>query len=117
MKAVAHGDADGLGATRQRQQQSDLTRKFGGDGNLVLRQHQHAIVGRVHGIRALPIRERRGRMHGIARHFHRDRPKREPTGHDGIGIRRGFQRGAALRRAANQREELLAGSHAGSPDR
>ena len=47
-------------------------------------------------------------MHGIARHFHRDRPKREPTGQDGIGIRRGFQRGAALRRAANQGEELLA---------
>ena len=57
---------------------------------------------------ALPIGERGRGVCGIARHRHGDRSEREPSGHDRIGFRRGFQRCAALGRIAQEREQLFA---------
>ena len=66
-EAIAHGHADRFGSAGQRQQQSDLIGKFGGGGDLALRGHEHAVVGRMLRIGALPAGERRGGVHRVAR--------------------------------------------------
>ena len=106
-ESVAHGDPDRLGPAGQRQQQRYFIGEPGGDGDLILREHQHAVVCRMLRIGALPIREGRSSAHGVARHVDRHRPERQPSGDDRVRLGRRLERQAPLRGLANQAEELL----------
>ncbi len=107
-EAVAHRDADGLAAARQRQQQSDLIGKFRRGGDLGGSHREHAVVRRMLRIQALPVGECRGCAHGIARESYCDGSQFQPSDDDGVGLGGCFQRRSAFRGAANSVEEFRA---------